>query len=162
MSEEKEKVEVTASQLHDCYEEVCALRVKHEAAKKAASDIYEDLNCVKQKMIYLLREGEFDEFKGRDGNKVKIKIKKSAKMPLDWGAREELFEYLKEKGDFDGLISIHAAKFNSYYNQELEQAISKDPEAAMMWSMPGVEPPTEYIDLTIPTVRKIQGANKND
>lgn len=154
--------DLTVSKLHDCYEQVCKLREEHEAAKKVASDIWEDFQAEQAVMLSLLDAAEFDEFKGRDGLKMSVVTKKSAKMPIDYHEKEKLFEYLREKGDFDSLISIHAAKFNSYYNQEREQAIAEDPEAALMWSMPGVEEPREYRSLKVPTVKKIQGAKKND
>lgn len=153
--EQQEKTTVTTDMLHDCYEKVCNLRVEHEKAKEATSAIYQDFNLAKQHMLFLLQEAEFEEFKGKDKNKVSIKRKKTAKMPLDSEGREELFNFLKEKGDFDDLISIHSAKFNSYYNMEREQAIANDPEAEMFFKMPGVDTPQEYVDLTVPTVKKI-------
>jgi hypothetical protein len=60
----------------------------------------------------------------------------SVTMPKNPEDREAFFNYLKEKGAFDGLITVNSMTLNSFYKQEAEIANSPD------FKIPGIGTPT--------------------
>lgn len=71
--------------------------------------------------------------------KISITHKSSVKVPKDLESKQKFFEYLREKGLFDELVSINSNTLNGYYKEQLEAEM----EAGNTdWEMPGIGAPT--------------------
>jgi len=133
----QEVTEVTVNQLDNLAKEIAHARGQYEELKEAATaahGVYEELT---QKMIGLLKACGRDSHKTPGVGLMRFAAKESYRVPKDNVAKRALFKYIQEKYGVEGLtemLSIHAAKLNSWANTEVEA----DPNL----QIPGLEAPT--------------------
>ncbi len=72
--------------------------------------------------------------------------KTSVKTPKTEEQKAAFFNYLKEKGLFDSMITVNSQTLNGWYKSEQEVARSK---GQFEFSIPGLEEPTIYYDLNV-------------
>lgn len=75
-----------------------------------------------------------------------IEEKESVSIPKSPEAKEAFFNYLKEMGMFDSMITVHSATLNSTYKSLADAALK---EGILEFSIPGIEPPTSYKTLKL-------------
>lgn len=78
--------------------------------------------------------------------KIVIQKRFSVRQPKDPEEREKFFNYLREKGLFEDMVSVNSMTLNAYYKQELETARQ---EGNFDFAIPGLSEPTvvEYVTL---------------
>lgn len=86
--------------------------------KKEASRMVEEAET---KMLAMLEEAGLDSFRCELGN-VGRTIRLSIKTPKSPEDRAAFFGYIKSKGLFDDMITVHSATLNSFYKDEFDQA----------------------------------------
>jgi len=68
----------------------------------------------------------------------------SVKTPKTLEEKLALFEFLKENGIFNEIVSVNSQSLNSLYKSFAEEALKK---GILEFSMPGIQPPTTYKQL---------------
>jgi hypothetical protein len=98
------------------------------------------LRELQEKLMYVLTQHGKKNYDSNFG-KVTVVRKLSVKCPKEPESRKAFFDYLKEKGIFEDLVTVHANTLNAFYKTEWENA---DPEQAVSFQMPGIGAPTYY------------------
>lgn len=131
--------EVSLEVMDAMIKEYAELRDAHEAAKKAASDVYKTLEEVQNKVLSVLEKAGKKSYKVDGIGTFSVVVKQTVKIPEDLEKKRLLLEYIKDTYGadvFDSMVSIHHATLNSFYNSELERR-DNDP----LFSLPGVDAP---------------------
>jgi hypothetical protein len=124
------------SELQDICKQVFDQRELTDNAKKLYSDENARLDALEAKLLAALEENKLKSFQSEFG-KIETRQRMSVKIPQAEN-REVFFNYLKEKGQFDALITVNSATLNSWYKQENENAINNK----KLFFVPGLELPT--------------------
>jgi hypothetical protein len=141
-----EKPEVSQASLKD-FEELSksafALRAEIEADEARVSEKKSALTEIQLKMQALLEEAGLDSFKSSEGT-IYIQERTSFKVPVEPEKRKAFFDYLKEKGAYDALISVNYQTLNSFCKTELEGALK---EGNVNFKVPGIEDPAIFREI---------------
>lgn len=124
--------ELLVKSLVDQRAETARVKSLHSAEVKKEEDL-------ELKILEVLKEEGKDSYKSEFGT-VSISHRTSFKVPQSPEDRVLFFNYLKDKGVFDNLITVNSATLNSFCKVELEQAIEKG--EALDFAIPGILPPT--------------------
>ncbi len=76
------------------------------------------------RMLSMLEESQLKNFKS-DVGLVSASYRKSVQTPKTPEDRSSFFEYLKVKGLFDQMITVHSATLNSFYKTEFDEAAAR-------------------------------------
>lgn len=132
--------EITIKCIDELIEDSCEL----EACVADLSAVSVALNKIRMRMAskassYLKALGRTD-YDSPVGS-IQIKQKWDIRMPKDDEDKRLLFEYLKERDMFDRLATVNAASFKAFFNADWKAAAKKDPDALVLFTMPGVSQP---------------------
>lgn len=118
-------------------------RRKDVAEKKAVyTDAYHELEEKEATAIRILGELKKSSYKSEFGTIVRVE-KKRVSLPETPEDKEAFIAYLKERGEFERMITFNSNTLNSFYKQEEEVAKeSGDPMDALNFSIPGIKEPT--------------------
>ena len=111
------------------------LRQEEKDIKKVLSDKAEEVSKCEAEIMKELEDQKLDSFKGNAGL-VYFSEKYDVKFPKEDGVKEELREYLEQRGAFGAMWSINYASLNSWYKQEIEHAKSE----GQYLDIPGLDP----------------------
>ena len=126
--------EITITEMDCMLEDLAAQKKTYEDAKKASSKEFEKLENLKREVLYWLEKSNHEKYSSRDVTVYK-QARHSYKVPK--GDQQDMFyAWLKERGDFDRLISVHSRTLNAYCKEEMEAALSK---GDVDFEIPGVE-----------------------
>jgi len=98
------------------------------------------LRNMQAKMLQILNDHGKSNYKSNHGN-VSVMRKLSVKCPKEPVARKDFFDYLKEKGIFEDLVTVHSQTLNAFYKTEWEAA---KVSGVMDFAMPGIGEPSYY------------------
>lgn len=129
MSVTVEEFEALCKQLRD-------KRSEYEDAKRVASGINEEVVAIENKLAECLNSTDKDTYKSEYGT-VSLTFRTSYKVPQGDG-RPEFFNYLKERGVFDHLITVNSQTLNAWSRKEIEAA----KERGEILEIPGLGEPT--------------------
>lgn len=122
--EEEVMDDVTIKELN----ELClkAKKLKEEAAelKKQKADKEEEYKKVSHKIIAYLDHFGMTSHAGEDFGKVSKARGFSVPSPQG-DKKQEFFEFLKSRGDFEGMASINHNTLNAYVRKEIEESSGK-------------------------------------
>lgn len=102
-----------------------------------------------QKMLEILHETSRTNFPLADGTSIYINRRLSFTVPKTPEQRAEFFNYLRDKGVFDNMITVNHQTLNSYCKAEFEAATGRGELA----SIPGIAPPTEFESIGVRSKR---------
>lgn len=135
----------TIKMLQRLINELWEVRAQIESEKQIVSK----LNAQKEELEGLIIRGmqvsELDRFDGEHCT-VFRKLKSSVKVPQDPESKQSFFNYLKEIGMFDSMITVNSQTLNSWYNKEIEVARSNGKSE---FQVPGIQPPVTYDDISV-------------
>lgn len=134
---------VTVEQLKLKCERAFDLRSEVDMKKAELSAIQKDLDEIENEIVAVLEELGLKSFKSSTGT-VETRVRQSVKVPQGDG-RVEFFNYLKERGLFDSLITVNSQTLNAWYKQEAEVA----QEEKRMLVIPGLEMPTSNVSVVL-------------
>ena len=103
-----------------------------------------EIDTLETRIIALLTEAELKTFQGQAAT-VTVTERMSVKVPRDPESREAFFNYLKDKGMFESLITVNSQSLNKFYKTEEEVAVQN---GEIDFKIPGLEQPTVYPDLS--------------
>ena len=106
------------------------------------------LESLKAKIVVYLEELGREQYKADYGT-VSRSEKWNVTLPANDIAKTELFEHLRSRGIFEKYATVNAKALNSLYKADWEAAKKEGPEKGMEFRMPGVNPPTLYVALSM-------------
>ena len=109
---------VTAEEFDKYVEEYVSLRKLKDDAEAVVTEYNKKLNAMSGKLMAFLDAMGKTKHIISNGTIQKIETV-SWKAPEGEG-REEIINYLKEKGEYDSVVAFNAKKFSGWYKAELE------------------------------------------
>lgn len=125
-------------------------RADYEAAKKISTDKYNEAEAAKIAVIQALTKADKKSYQVDGLARVSLSSKLVVRVPKDLEAKQKFFEYLRGRGVFEEMVTVHSATLNSFYNAEVEAANEK---GVFPFSVPGIEEPTEQVTLSLRKVK---------
>lgn len=121
------------------YQEMCKqlreLSNEIDQQKVILKQLNEKYEEVEKVLMATMEEDELVNFKSDYGT-VYISTFDTVSMPQDDGSKAAFYQYLRDKGLYDSMISVNSQKLNGFYRRELEAA----KEAGdILFSVPGLE-----------------------
>lgn len=121
-------------------------KAKADALQEQADAESAELTLMKNKILSYMEKYDKTNHKVSGFGQFIVKEMFSVSMPKDPEKKEALFTYLKDKGQFEDLITINSATLNSYWKQELEEAKQ---EQRGDFAIPGLDDFKSYKQLTM-------------
>lgn len=118
-------------------------RDKIEELKKLVEGEKEVLEGLENKIATVLEAHERDSFQSSRGT-VYFHETTSFKLPEGQENKALFFTYLKTKGIFEDMVSVHSKTLNTYCKKELEAAIE---DGNVTFKIPGISEPTTIRDV---------------
>jgi len=111
---------ITVDELKVKCESVSILRAAYDEAKDKLKEIENQLSVTERELIEMLDSLNMKSFKTDKYNYIKS-VRRLWRVPRE-GDRKLFFDYLKEKGIFDSMITINSQTLNSYAKNVFETA----------------------------------------
>lgn len=131
-------------------DELLRLLEEKAAADATAKEKGSAYEAYRREMGAMLQAAGIDRFE-YGGRIIYLRTRTSVKVPSSTEDREAFFNYLKEKGIFEQMITVHSTKLNSFYQSEWDQAVEN---GELSFSMPGIDDHTERFTLEIKNGKK--------
>lgn len=143
--EENKPSDVTLKELTQLCKDLKEKREDKTKAEKVVSNINSEIAKVQGKVIEYLTEYGMKNFSGEFGTVTRTK-RYSVRQPNTPEKKEAFYKYLKERGDFENLISVNSRTLASYVKQEIE---AKKEDGQYDWVPPGIDTPETVETLSI-------------
>lgn len=129
--------DVTIGGLEDLSAQIAAQRDVIDEMSAAKKLEEKKLYSLEQKMLATLEAIGKSSYQAKVGT-LYISNRKSVKVPATPEDREAFFNYLRERGIFEKMITVHSATLTSYYNAEFDEAVAEGRDL----EIPGIGEPT--------------------
>ena len=113
--------EITVNDLEGLIAQCFEQRAKYDELKDKASEEHEKLEQLQAKIITTLESLEMDSYKSKSGN-FSYRYEESFQTPKDLESKKAFFDYLKEKGVYDTMISVNSKTLNAFAKEEIKVA----------------------------------------
>lgn len=110
-----------------------------EDAEEVVSKANAELERLKAEAMKIMKDSGKEKFFVEGMGTIYIHNRYSVTVPKEPSRRQEFFNYLKDKGVFEDIITVNHQTLNSYWKQEWETAGSS-PD----FEIPGVGQPTLF------------------
>lgn len=124
--------EITVKQLNEEIGKCFILKAEYVTANNEKSLAHKALDEQQKKCIDLLTELELTSHKSPHGT-FSYNIRESFRVPQNPESRDEFFNFLKEKGVYENLISVNSSTLNTWAKAEIEASDELD------YQIPGLE-----------------------
>jgi len=141
---ETKKAPITAEELKQMVKEAFEARAALDVVKKKKTEMEAQYKEMCNSILFWLEEVELENFKVPGFGNAIVQNKFSVKTPKDPEAKEKLFRYLQGKGHFWEVVSVNSATLNSYYKEQMEEAVEADD---FDFAIPGIDEPMHYQQL---------------
>lgn len=141
----QEAAPVTIAQLKDLCEGLVLARHAKKEIEDELKKAQEEVDKLESKILLIMKENSLPNFKGEFGS-ISIKNNRSIKVPDTLEKKLEFFEYLKSKGIFEEMVSVHSKTLSSWFNAEVQ---AKESEGIFGFIPPGLSAPTEFQTLSV-------------
>lgn len=133
-----ENNQVTISDMENLVKSLADKRLEVEELKKPYSKACAELEDLEQKIVLTLDELDKKNYKSEYGTVTRVNAWRFnlPKTPEDKAA---YFEFLKQRGIFEGMATVNANSHNSFCNEEWNAAKQRDPVEALNFRIPGIE-----------------------
>ncbi len=126
-------------------EDLSSLRTKIKELEDEAKKLSEKKKEIERKLLNHMKETGLNQLKGSFGT-VSIVHKKSISQPGSFEDKLQFFEYLKEQGIFEQMVSVNSRTLQSWVGKEIE---AKEKEGVLGWLPPGIKEPVEYQEVRL-------------
>jgi hypothetical protein len=127
----------SAAQLAADVDELHAIKAESDLLKDKLAEVTRRFTEKQEKVLTILEHVGVEKAMGSRGGVAAVEVKESVKVPKDEASRELFFEYLKEQGIFENMITVHSQTLNAWYNAEVQ-------DREVGWTVPGIEPGKIY------------------
>lgn len=121
-----------------------SIKNKIDALEAEAKSLGEELKKIQEQIMLMMKESEMSSFKHALGTVV-LTTRFTVKNPATPEDKQAFFGYLKDKGIFDDMVSVHSQRLNSWYKEEMEVAKT---EGNFDFKIPGIGDPSSMEYLT--------------
>lgn len=125
--------------------DIASLNDKANELKRELDTCKAELEDKKKSLLTLMESQELDSFKNENGNFI-VGRRFTVKLPKTPEQWESFWDYLKERGHYDALVTVNSQRLNSWYKQELDRAKE---EGDIDWHPPGLEEPSAQVYLQV-------------
>lgn len=136
--------DVTVKELEQLIVAAFKLRDEYDVIEKTLKDKNRELENINAKILSHFESGDIEKFHAKGFGTAFSHVRFTVSVPKGEG-RSDFFNYLKERGIFEDMITVHSATLNSFYQAEQEIALER---GDVDWKCPGIADP-----LHIKTVR---------
>lgn len=112
---------------------------------KLASEKKKELEELKTRALAFMENSTIDKFSVKGFGNISVMARSSVKVPAG-EERQKFFNYLREQGTFENMVTVNSNTLNAWYQQELESAITR---GDVDFKIPGIEEPKIYKTLTL-------------
>jgi hypothetical protein len=116
-------------------EQIANLRSEEARLSQEKKQITDQLELTEKQMIDMLTQENLKSYHAKAGT-LSISYRSSVKTPKLPSERTAFFNYLKEKGVYDSMVSVNSMTLNSWYKKELEAAVEAGNDN---FAVPGIE-----------------------
>ncbi len=136
-----EKTEYTVKDLEDLAKQIRDQRDIVAEKKAVYSDEQAKLDEIEARAVRILSELKKTSYKSEFGTIVCVDEER-VNLPATPEAKDAFIAYLKERGEFERMITFNSNTLNSFYKQEKEMAKSSgDALDLLNFSIPGIDEP---------------------
>ena len=138
----KEVVNTSLLEMEALMELLAEAKSQLEELADVEKKIQENRKKLENQILKKLKEVGNTSYVSKFG-RASIKTTLSYKIPKDLEAKEQLFEYIKSKGDdvYMSLLSVNSQTLNAWAKQETQNAIES---GVFPFSIPGLDEPISY------------------
>ena len=136
--------QITVETLKTLVKETFEFKAKLDIVKKQKTEMEAEFKERTNKILGYLEALELENFKVPGFGNAIVQNKFSVKVPREPEEKKKLFDYLQERGQFWELVSVNSNTLNSYYKQELANAVDEGNED---FKVPGIGEPMHYQSL---------------
>lgn len=131
---------LTVQELDEIIQEMFKKRTAIDALEEEISKHREVLKNLEAKVTTALKELGRDSYKTPVGS-LGIRQMWRVTTPKDAESKAKFFEFLKERGIYDEMISVNSQTLNAFYNREMEAAKEK---GDIDFAIPGIAEPALF------------------
>jgi hypothetical protein len=144
--EEKEEVPaLTIKELQDLCHLLLSKKDDHERALEAAKVTKEEVDKLEHRILNYMKECGLPFFESTFG-RVTVKNYSTVSQPATPEDKALFFDYLKEQGVYDQMISVNSRTLNSWVNREIE---AREKRGEFGWVPPGLNAPGNFQKIQI-------------
>lgn len=143
--EEVETSDVSLKAINELIEKIKANRDQKEKLDEQLSELAREKETLEVKLIEYLKDSGMTSFKGPHGQAI-ITKRKRVSQPATPEDKAAFFDYLKEQGLFEAMVSVNSNTLSSWAVTEIE---SKKKEGIFGWVPPGLKEPSEYESISL-------------
>lgn len=132
--------DVTLGSINELIERLRTFREEKEKLEDQVKVVESGIRASEIKLIEYLKEAGMTSFKGAGGHVI-LNKRKNVSQPGSPEDKEALFNYLREQGIFEQMVSVNARTLSSWAIKEIE---AKTQEGVYGWTPPGLKEPSEY------------------
>lgn len=136
-----ETSEVSVAAMDNLVQAICEKRTVIESLESVVSEHNKELAKLQAKLTDIMKLLERDSYDSPAG-RINIIQQYRYRMPDSLEDRAKLFDFMKARNEYDGLITVHSQTFNSYC-KKLQEAAEKAGDG-MYFVIPGVEAPSLF------------------
>jgi len=136
--------QVTVQTLKNLVKETFEFKAELAILKKQKTEMEVEYKEMTSRILAYLDDLELANFKVPGFGNAIVQNKFSVKVPREPEEKKKLFKYLQDRGEFLELATVNSATLNSYYKQEIANAVDEGNED---FKIPGIEEPMHYQDL---------------
>lgn len=131
------KNSLTVSEVENLCAAIAAQREVIADISSTRKEAEKKLDELELKMLAVLEQMGKTSYQSNVGT-VYISPRTAVKMPASPEDREAFFNYLREKGIFESMITVHSQTLNSYYKEAFEEAVQNGDDG---FHIPGLGEP---------------------
>jgi len=139
--------DITVKELDELHRKLFDTKLEYEASKAATSTIYDDYKKLQEELAAKLEELGKSEYRTEDGM-FKVRYTETFLTPKTPEDKESFYNYLRDKGVYEDMISVNSQKLNSFCKAEAEIAEQK---GELDFQIPGIK---KSAPVLYPYVRK--------
>lgn len=126
---------ISVNDLEKMIAECFLQRNKYDAAKEIASQEHERMEQMQQKIIATLEELNLTSYKSQVGT-FGYRYEESFLIPKDLENRQKFFDFLKQKGVYDTMISVNSKTLNAFAKAEMA---AEEAAGQLDYQIPGLQ-----------------------
>jgi DNA repair ATPase RecN len=111
------------------------IRARIKDLEEQQSELNKQLQPITAELVEIMEAMDLTRFEGSMG-KINMLTIDYVSNPQTEEDKAAFYNYLKNEGLFEDMVSVHHQRLNSYYKSKLEEAIEKGEQL----NIPGLEP----------------------
>lgn len=130
--------------LNQLVEKGYSLKNQIDQHEEEVKNLNEELKKTKNQILEVMKLQNLSSMKHACGTVV-VTSRFSVKNPATDEDKKMFYDYLRGKGIFEEMVSVHSAKLTSWYKAEMEVAKQ---DGNFGFKIPGIGDPTAFEDIT--------------